>query len=359
MKLHVPIAGATLWVLLGLTGCNGGESEEEKAAAPQAATYNVYVLREQTLEVVVPATGSIRAAEEVELRTELAGKVRKIHFEEGASVKKGQLLLEIDDDDLRAQLQRVSAQMALAQSDVQRQEALLELEGVSREQYDQAVTNLETLKADKALLEAQLADARIYAPFAGQIGLRWISEGAYVDNDTPIAYLVQTNPLKVDFSVPELFAGRLQAGMSVEFTVAGQDSIYTAQVYAVDPRVDPASRMLQARALIKNPPPGLTPGAFARLVVKMEKIDNALLVPSEAIVPELNAEVVYRIKGGKAEKVTVQSGIRKESLVQIEQGLSVGDTVLVTGLLAMRDGTPVKAGEVVNDDFKLAGNGDE
>jgi membrane fusion protein, multidrug efflux system len=202
------------------------------------------------------------------------------------------------------------------------------------------------LRADLSLVEAQLARTQVRAPFSGVIGLRYVSEGAYVSPQTRIASLQALSPMKLEFSIPERYSGRVTIGDAVSFTVAGAPQRFRGEVYAVEPRVAEETRTLLIRARVPNPDGALLPGAFADLELVVEEIDGALAVPSVAIVPELAGRTVWVVDGGRASQRPVETGLRTDAAVQITGGLAAGDTVLVSGMQVIRAGQPVQVTEL-------------
>ncbi len=308
---------------------------------------NAVVLVPSKLDNRLVFTGSILANESLELRAEASGKISKIFFEEGRPVKKGQLLLEINDDELVAQLEKQKHNRKLNQDIEFRQRKLLEKDAISQEEYDNALNRLNTTIADIKLLEAQLAKTRIYAPFDGIIGFRFVSEGAYINSNTTVATLYNLNPAKIEFNLPGRYSTQIRAGKKIRFTVENDSKTFEGEVYAVEPQIDLNTRTLKVRALADNPDGVLLPGQFARVELILETIENALLVPTEAIVPDLQGHKVFVNHGGKAKEERVEIGIRTDREVEILSGLKAGDTVITTGILQLRQGSPVRV-NVIN-----------
>ncbi len=304
------------------------------------------VLREQTLSDGLSVSGSLIADEEVKLAFETSGKVTHIFFSEGASVAQGQLLAKINDAPLQAQLKKLKAQQKLVEDRVYRQNALLAKEAVSKEALQEAQTDLATLKAEMDMIEAQIAQTELRAPFDGIIGLRKVSVGAYVSPTTEIAMLTKNRPLKVELSVPERYAGILKPGAPISFTVEGDLNLRKAQVYATDSRVDAETRAYKVRALYDNPGGRLLPGRYVNVSLTTQQFERALAVPSEAILSEMGIDKVFAYRSGKAVPVEIVKGLRTENLVQVLKGLSVGDTIITTGTMQLRTGQQVTLDEV-------------
>ena len=301
---------------------------------------NATIVRPQVLVDEIPIIGSLLPDEEVNLSFETSGKIIEINFEEGTHVQKGQLLAKVNDRPLQAQLQRLVAQLKLAEDRVFRQDALLKRDAVSKEAYEQVKTDLATLNADIESVKAQIEQTELRAPFDGIIGLRQVSVGTYASPSTIVAKLTKISPLKVEFSVPESYAKDVQVGTVLHFTLTGSLNKYEAKVYARESSLDPETRSLTIRALYPNPS-GIMPGRFASITLRKQEFENALAIPSEAIVPEMGKDKVFLYKGGKAQPVDITTGIRTEALVQVVAGVNEGDTIITSGTQQLRTGMAV------------------
>ncbi len=308
-----------------------------------------YVIVPTEMNELIYSTGSLIPDEEVELAFEASGKVVGIFFKEGARVKKGELLAKINDRPLQAQLLKLQAQKKLTEENEFRQRQLLDRDAISRESYDQVATELQELEADILLMLAHISETELRAPFDGVVGLRLVSEGAYATTQTKIVQLVKISPLKIEFSIPERYAGEVTPGYPITFVIDGIQKSFTAEVYAVAPKVDIDTRTIVARAYYPNKNEELKPGRFASVRALLSKIDNTISVPTEAIIPEMEGEKVFIIKNGKAKEVKVTLGLRTESHVQIQKGLSFGDTLLTTAILQLRQGIPVQLDTLVTN----------
>ena len=300
------------------------------------------VISPQVLTDEIPIIGRLVPDEEVQLSFETSGKITEIHFEEGSHVKKGTLLAKVNDSQLQAQLARLEAQVPLAQERVYRQSTLLQRDAVSKEALEIVKTELATLNADIEKTKAQIEQTELRAPFDGVIGLRQVSVGAYASPSTVIAKLTSVTPIKIEFSVPERYAGEVKKGTGLEFTVDGKLDAFKAQVYATEASLDAETHTLLVRALYPNEKRELLSGQYAGIRLKQKEIEDAIAIPSEAIVPEMGKSKVFVYRGGKAEPVDVVTGIRTDSEIQIVNGLQIGDTILTSGTLQLRKGSPVK-----------------
>lgn len=293
-------------------------------------------------------TGSLEANESVALQSEVSGLVTGIYFKEGTNVSKGTVLVKINDKDIQAQMQEALTKQNLSSSNENRAKQLLEKGAISQEEYDAALADLKSLKAQVQLFRAQLAKTTIVAPFSGKIGLRSISVGVYITPTTVIANLLSTNPIKVNFSVPEKYMGQIKMNSNITFRTDASSQIYSGKVFAIEPGIDAQTRTLQIKALADNNKNELLPGSFAKVSLVLSKIDDAILVPNEAIIPVLKGKTVFVSKNGKAKQIEVHSGTRTEQNIVITSGLVPGDTVLTTGALSLKEDAPVKVSVVKN-----------
>lgn len=317
------------------------DSQVVKSPKKQILNVNGLQVKPKMLVDEYRTVGVLMPDEEVNLSFETSGKVIEINFEEGTHVKKGDLLAKVNDDNLQAQLSRLNAQVKLAEDRVYRQSALLERDAVSREAYEQVKTDLATLMADIEIVKANIAHTELRAPFDGVIGLRQISVGAYASPSLVVAKLTKTTPLKVEFSVPERYADQVKRGTNLDFNIVGVVDAFPAKVYAVESAIDPALHQFTARAIYPNENGEMMPGRYASISLKTKEIENALAIPSQAIVPEMGKDKVFVYKSGKAMPVEVIIGLRTDGEVQILRGLQPGDTIITSGTLQLRTGLDV------------------
>ncbi|MBN1290689.1 MAG: efflux RND transporter periplasmic adaptor subunit [Candidatus Latescibacteria bacterium] len=312
-----------------------------------------YVIVPTQMNELIYSTGSLIPDEEVELSFEASGKVVGIYFSEGTRVKKGELLAKINDRPLQAQLLKLKAQRKLTEEREFRQRQLLERDAISQESYDQVSTELQSLEADILLVEARISETELRAPFDGIVGLRMISEGAFATTQTKIVRLVKISPLKIEFSIPERYAGEVTPGFQIAFVLDGIPKTFNADVYAVDPKVNMETRTITARALYPNLNEELKPGRFASVRALLSQIDNTIAIPTQAVIPEMEGEKVFVYENGKAEEVRVTLGLRTESHVQIREGLNFGDTLLTTAILQLRHNIPVQLDTLVTNESNV------
>lgn len=327
-----------------------GEDQPQKAAsettaqpeAPPQTPVEAMVTQATSLRDAISVNGSTVPNEEVAITSEVAGKIISINFREGDYAKAGQVLVQLDDDELQAERKRLVVQRQLNEKIAERLKALYDKEGVSLQEYEVAAAEVEKTEADIALVDAQLRKRVVRAPFAGRLGLRMVSEGSYLSPGTPIVSLVSINPIKLEFDVPEKYSRAIETGGRVDFRLDGKADSFQATVIAKEPNIDPETRTLRFKAQASNPGGRILPGAFADVKVELEEYAGTILVPTQAIVPELNDKKVFRYENGKAQPVVVTTGIRQERNIQILEGLSVGDTIITTGLLQIQPGAPVR-----------------
>jgi len=309
--------------------------------AQQILNVSGLIIKPSVITEYVNTTGTLMPDEEVELCFETSGKIVDILFNEGARASKGDLLGKINDRHLQAQLLKLEAQRKLVEEKEFRQRSLLDKDAISRESYDQVVTELQAIEADILLIKARIAETELRAPFDGIIGLRFFSEGSYASPATKIARLVKIKPLKIEFSIPERYAGEIGNGYPINFRIDGIIEPFTAHVYVVDPKVDIRTRTIAIRALYPNNNEELKPGRFAAINLRLSEVTDAVSIPTEALIPEMDGEKVFLYNSGKASKVDVLTGLRTESSIQIINGLQFGDTLITTGILQLRQGLPV------------------
>ena len=320
------------------------KASNPKSSQRTAAIMSVQgmVLKSRKFEDNINLSGTLEANEEIELRSEISGIVESINFEEGKKVVKGQVLFHVNDVELRAQLSKVRTAEQLASENQRRAKLLLEKQAISQEEFEVASAGFESARAESELIAAQLSKTTVRAPFSGTIGLRSISKGTYVTPATPIANLVNTEQLKLTFAIPEKYVSRMKLGSTLTFTTSNSRDAHYAKVYAIEPQVDVSTRTLKMRAIAENKDGKLYPGSFANVTFPLETIDDALLVPTEALIPIQNGKKIFVAEDGKAKEVIVETGTRTDSLIRVLSGIKVGDTILTSGVMTLKNGTPVK-----------------
>jgi membrane fusion protein (multidrug efflux system) len=310
-------------------------------------TVNGIVTKAANFSNSLAIAGTIEANEQVDIRSEVSGLVTDIQFNEGTNVSKGKVLVKINDLELQAQLSQALTRQKLAMETEYRAGKLLEKEAISKEEYDVALSELRALQSQTQLIRAQLAKTLIRAPFSGKIGLRTISAGEYITPSSSIARLVSTNPVKILFSIPEKYAGTIKLNTPISFTVAGSNTPYSGTVYAIEPGIDLSTRTLQLKAKASNNNGELLPGSFAKIDLPLSNVNDAILIPTESIIPVLQGKKVYISSNGKAKEIFVETGTRTDKSVLILSGLTIGDTVLTSGIMSLKNDIPVKV-KVIN-----------
>ena len=332
------IAGLVTYRLI-----ENSEKDAENALSQRRVDSKIYgmVVTGEPFSDFLSLSGSIEPNEVIGLRSEISGIVEELNFSEGGNVSKGQLLIKINDAELKAQLAQAKTANSLAGENERRAKLLLEKEAISQEEYDIASADYRTTESQIQLIAAQLTKTAIRAPFSGTIGLRNISQGSYITPTTDIAQLVDVSKVKLEFAIPERYATKVKNGISVRFTVQGTNAAFTAKIYAVEPLVETATRTLRVRALADNRDSRLIPGTFANVIFPLGTIENGLLVPAEALIPIQNGKKIFIKKDGVAKEILVETGARTDADVLVSKGLNEGDTVLTSGVMSLRDGSPV------------------
>ncbi|HJP63257.1 MAG TPA: efflux RND transporter periplasmic adaptor subunit [Mucilaginibacter sp.] len=308
---------------------------------------NVMIAKDTTLNNAIDVTGTIDANEKVNLTSEAAGNIVGIYFKEGSRVEKGQLLVKVYDKDLVASLKQNDYQVALAKQNEYRNSILLQKEAISKQEYDTSLTSLQTLTAQGEVIKAQIAKTEVRAPFSGTIGLRNVSPGGYLVPGATIASLVNIDPAKITFSVPERYLELMQVGSRVSFNVESSRDKFTAKVYAIEPAIDLNSRTITVRAEAPNSKGVLKAGGFAKINLTLDQIPKTIMVPTQCVIPDLKSSIVYVAHNGQALAKPVQTDLRTDTKIQVIKGLEPGDSVIVTGIIQMRPKVPLKVVKVI------------
>ncbi len=319
--------------------CSLAQAQDSKSAAVpvEAAKVTAAPLSEQ-----VTAIGTLLSNEAVTVSSEIPGRLKEIHFQEGQPVEQGAPLFTLDDSVYRAQLDDAEAKLKLAEQTNKRTSTLFSNKYATAQSADEAVSNLAVSTAATELARVQLEKTRIVAPFSGIVGLRHVSVGEYITAGQALVNLEAIDPVKADFRVPEKFLPAIRVGQTIRIKVdAFPDASFEGKVYAIDPKLDVSGRSLLVRALVPNKDQRLRPGLFARVTVLLQLKEDALTVPEQAIVPQGDSQFVYKIVDGKVKLTKVVTGTRREGRVEIVDGLSVGDEVVTAGQLKIRDGSAV------------------
>jgi membrane fusion protein (multidrug efflux system) len=319
-------------------------SREKQQAKVDAFIVNTTVLIDE-----ISVSGSLLAYEEVDLKNEVSGRVVFINLPEGKQVKKGTLLVKLFDDDLQAGLNKLQIQLAIQEKIHERQAELLKVNGISQNDFDQIGLALNSIRADIAVQKVLIRKTEVLAPFDGMIGLRSISVGAEITPSTSLATIRSENQLKLDFSVPEKYSSEIKSGMKIVFTLSNSEKPYEATVLATEQGIDVSTRNLKVRAVVDNKSEHLLPGAFTDVNLKLNEKQNAILIPTQAIIPSAQNKSVIVARNGKAHFTMVKTGVRKSSRIEITEGLQPGDTIMTTGILFLKEGTKLSYSTVKSD----------
>jgi len=338
------------WIIIGIVVALAiiFKPKNKDAADPKAKGNSGPVLvdgrivKPQPLSNKISVSGTILSNEEVTLQSQVAGIVSHIYFSEGSKVKKGDLLVKIDDSQFQAQLKKDEVAEQLAEITEERQKKLLAINGISQQDYDIALNNLNSIKADMKLIQVQIDYTNIRASFDGIIGLKNISEGSYVSQNTVLVNVEQVTPIKIDFYVPEKYLGQLHKDQIIDFTVTGYSDLFKGKIYALDPKIDENTRTIHIRALSDNKDGRLLPGAFANINITLSQNATALMIPTEAVIPQASGQTAYVMRKGIVSSLPITLGVRTDSTVEVLKGINEGDTVITHGVQLVHPGSLAK-----------------
>jgi membrane fusion protein (multidrug efflux system) len=311
---------------------------------PASLKAELYEVKRAPFARTLSTIGTLRANESVTLVAELSRLLVKIAVQEGSDVKKGDLLFKLDDSDLQAGLDVIDAKVKLASTIKKRVDDLIQSRAISQQEFDSSTADLKVLEAQRGTQTVEIGKTEIRAPFDGRVGIRQVSEGAYVTPATPLITLQDLSHIKVDFPLPERYASEVRKGQKFTFTVAGSGKAYEGSITVIEPAIDAETRSLTVRGVCDSPQ-GLLPGGFAEVKLTLDGDANGFTVPTQAIVPSQRGQGVYLVKDGKAELQPVEVGGRTADKVQILRGVKEGDLVVTTNLLRMRPGVEVVGSE--------------
>jgi membrane fusion protein (multidrug efflux system) len=335
-----------LLLLLVVFACSQKKEEPGRQRMSGPVSADGFVVETHTISDKVEVPGSLLPFEETQIRAEVSGRVVQLNIPEGNIVPKGAILVRLFDQDLRAQLRKLEVQLQIAIKTEERQGELLKISGISQSDYDLSTLSVENLKADIETTKIAIYKMQIRTPYEGRVGLRNVSLGAYISANDIITVLRQDKQLKLEFSVPEKYAKNIQTGYVVEFKVDGGIAYHRATVIATENSVEQTTRTLKVRAKVDENNPELVPGIFAKVNLQLGKNDNAMLVPTQAIIPAARNKQLVVCKNGMAKFSVVETGVRDSSFVQILTGVQVGDTVVTTGLMGLRPDAKVNITKV-------------
>ncbi|MEJ8816400.1 efflux RND transporter periplasmic adaptor subunit [Lacibacter sp. H407] len=347
MRIVTIIAGATLLLVSSCKDEKKQSASAQGGARPQnTMTVVGYIVKTGPVSEPIQLPGSLLPMEETQIQAEVSGRVVSHSINEGAYVNKGALLVKLFDGDLQAQLKKLEVQLQIAEKTEERNKELLKISGISQQDYDLSFLQVSNIKADIELLRTNIVKTEIRAPFSGKIGFRNISIGAYITPATIITNLRQLSQMKLQFSVPEKYTSKIRMGQSISFSVEGSTRKFLARVYASESTVSETTRGLNVRCMVQQNDASLVPGSFAKVDMDFAKNDNAILVPSQAILPQARGKKLILYRDGVAKFVDVQTGIRDSANVEIIGGVIPGDTIITTGLLGLKPDAKVKLSKV-------------
>ena len=329
-------------LLSALLACNSKTNDKALAKEKPAVPVDVIVAGKTDFSSDIEVNGTVLSDEMVELHPEVGGRLTYLNIPDGARVAKGTILAKVNDADLQAQLQQQKVQLELAEKTEQRLKKLLAVNGVDQASYDAALSQVNLYNANSNVLQAQIDKTVVKAPFSGRLGLRLVSEGAYVSPSTVIGTLQETDKIKIDFSVPEAYASLVKIGKIIHVKTNESEQDLTATISAIEPQINTATRNIKIRAKLNKGT--LSPGAFVKVLLN-EKM-KGIVVPTNAIIPDALSNQVVMVKNGKAVFQNVETGIRNSDIVEITSGLQIGDTVAVSGVLYVRPNAVVKIKKV-------------
>jgi membrane fusion protein (multidrug efflux system) len=294
----------------------------------------------------IEVAGTLLPFEETEIHPEVSGKVTYLSIKEGSHVQKGTLLAKLFDGDLQAQLQKLKVQLQVAQKTEERQSELLKIGGISQQDYDLSALDVSSIKADIQVMQASIDKTIIRAPFDGKVGFRNISIGAFITPATVITTIRQDSKLKLEFSVPEKFTPKVELGNVLYFSIESSNKKYKAKIYATESGITQENRSLKVHAVVENTDKNITAGSFAKVAFDMGDNNDAIMVPTQAVIPEARDKKVIVFNGGNADFKVVTTGTRDSAKVEILSGLNIGDTVITTGLLSIKPGSKIKLSSI-------------
>ncbi|MFM9908380.1 MAG: efflux RND transporter periplasmic adaptor subunit [Chitinophagaceae bacterium] len=348
-KIVVAITSTLVFFLL-FASCKN----EQKTKLPvtvgaikaEALSVEAIIAKPTSLSAVIEVPGSLLPFEETDIRSEISGRIVQLNVKEGVNISKGALLIKLFDGDLQAQLRKLQVQLQIAEKTAERQKKLLEIGGISQQEYDLSELQINNLKADIELIKVNITKTEIRAPFNGRIGLKNISMGAYISPANIITTISQVNKLKLQFTIPEKYGSVVQRGQEVQFLLDGSLTTYKATVMATESSIEENTRSMTVRSVVNAIDKFLVPGSFAKVKMTLGKNENALMIPTQSVIPQGRTKQVILFKAGKALFATITTGVRDSANIQVLTGINNNDTVIITGLLFIRPGSDVTLSKV-------------
>jgi membrane fusion protein (multidrug efflux system) len=331
-----------IFVLPKITGTKAADDKERKPRDNKLLA-DGFIIKMRDLENSISAAGTIRANEEVEIRSEVSRRLTGINFREGTYVSRGQTLFSLDASDIHAQLNKLNIAEALQMKTIERNTYLVEKGLMPLQENDIAQAQLDQTRADMNVLRVQLVKTSIRAPFSGIVGLRNVSRGSYVTPGDVLTTLQDISRVKIDFSIPERYSNSFTKGQDITFKIDGSDETFTAEIYAAEPQLNENTRSVLIRAVASNPGGKLKPGSFANVTINLNAVSDAVMIPSQALIPKLKGHQVFIVRNNKSIPVNVEIGTRTENEVQIiSPEIRQGDTLITTNILQLKPNGDIK-----------------
>ena len=340
--LIVIVLGALLIVPKLLSDKSKQQAPSGQNTQQQEIPVDVFVIKQTDLENEVATVGTIIANEEVDIKSELTRKITGIYFREGTFVPKGKVLFKLDDADILARLKKLDLDEELNTRQQEREKQLFDKGLLTSEEYEIRETNIEKIRADIEILEVELDKTEIRAPFSGIAGFRNVSIGSLVNNTAILTTIQDISKVKVDFSIPEKYVSVFSPGQNITFRVDGSDEDFTGSVISYEPKLNESTRSIIIRASANNKGNKLLPGTFVKVKLELDNINNAVMIPTESVIPKLKGQSVFLYQNGIATSKDVETGIRTEKEIQIISELNEGDTVISTNILRLKPNSKVK-----------------
>lgn len=340
-KIHLYVLASTLLVV----ACKEKPKSVDKFNPNAPVSVDITIAETQKVEKQIEVNGTVLANDFVELHPEVNGRITFLQIPEGKLITAGTIIAKLNDADLQAQLAKANAQLELAVINEKRNKQLLAIKGMNQSDYDASLQQVKSLQADVAYTKSLIEKTIVKAPFTGQIGLRQVSVGAYINTTTTIATIQKLDQLKLDFTIPEVYATYVSVGKKVNIATASSNGTnLTGIITAIEPQIIAASRNLKVRTSFKGK---VLPGAYAKVYLAESNAKPSIMVPSNVIIPDSKSKQVVVVKNGQAKFVNVQTGYRTQTAVEITKGLEVGDSVIVAGMLFVKDGSKLKIGKTL------------
>ncbi len=339
-------------LIISFTACSSDKGKitaNTPVAPPPPTSVEAFVTNLSSIGEKIELPGTVISGNSTELHPEISGRLTYLNIREGQNVSKGTLLAKIYDGDLQAKLNKLKVQLKVQEEKVKRYDELYKVNGVSTQEYDLIKLETSNLLADIRLVQSDIIRTEIRAPFAGRLGLKMVSDGAYVSPQTTLTTIRSTGDLQVEFTLPEKFSADLGIGSTVNFNIERNPKTYSAKIFARESGISESDRSLKLRAKIIGKTDEIIPGNFVKINISFAPDSQAIMIPSQAIIPLAKGKQVALSKNGKAEFINVETGIRTEKMVQVTEGLSAGDTVITTGLMKLKDGSKIKVSKTISN----------